>query len=435
MIEKSGAQKMAEAFGKVKEKSSFVIGDKVKVVKGRDKNLSGTVAEVFGDVVEVIVPERAPKGLNTRATYKEGELEKQGEETSTETAQDDPDRICGNIWFNGTEAQRAGFGDGTEGRGRDGKPPKKWWDACIANISKSTATKEGAAKHSTYNYPRKYFKTEEDYKIALERDENLMDIEDENLSPEGIKEKKNIIDEFEHTGAKGETSAMGAPKNCIRRLATGDYVLYDQVGRDIYKSDDKAEVKDAAIRMGIDVKDETNEYSSSQEEAAKDRLACIECDYVGNKSEFDKAGGVCPKCGSGHAVKATAETAVMVPVSTDLTPEETKDTEEELNKAGIKFEKRNGVLFVDDADRDKAADVALGLFIGSEKAAVADNPKVGQKVEIVNSSLTPLQDEGDVGKKGVIEAINRDTEGYLFSVKLEEGDTMQVRWGNLKVIG
>lgn len=58
--------------------------------------------------------------------------------------QNDPTRICGNIWFNGTEAQRGAFGGGTEGRGRDEKPPAAWWDDCIATIggSKSQSSME-----------------------------------------------------------------------------------------------------------------------------------------------------------------------------------------------------------------------------------------------------------------------------------------------------
>jgi hypothetical protein len=50
--------------------------------------------------------------------------------------QNDPDRICGNIWFNGTEEQRKAFSGGTAGRGRDEKPPKKWWDDCVAKVGK-----------------------------------------------------------------------------------------------------------------------------------------------------------------------------------------------------------------------------------------------------------------------------------------------------------
>lgn len=39
-----------------------------------------------------------------------------------------PAEICGAIWFDGNETQREAFGGGTEGRGRDEKPPKDWWD-------------------------------------------------------------------------------------------------------------------------------------------------------------------------------------------------------------------------------------------------------------------------------------------------------------------
>lgn len=40
----------------------------------------------------------------------------------------DPASVCGFLWFHGTQAQREAFGRGTEGRGRDEKPPKRWWD-------------------------------------------------------------------------------------------------------------------------------------------------------------------------------------------------------------------------------------------------------------------------------------------------------------------
>lgn len=242
---------------------------------------------------------------------------KKVEKATTETAQNDPDRICGDIWFNGTEAQRAGFGDGTEGRLRSHKPPEKWWNACIADVSKTK-----------------------------------------------------------------ETSALGTPKNCIRRLASGDYVLYDQVGRDVYKSDNKTEVKDAAIQMGIDARDETGEVAT--ENSVKFEVG----DEVFNKSKTKKGKVIEIKYnmdynpinvrwddGSEYRYteseiqKATIENSVMVPVSTDLTPEETKDAEAELSKAGIKFEKREGLIYVDDKDKDKAVDVALGLFIGSKEKA------------------------------------------------------------------
>lgn len=47
--------------------------------------------------------------------------------------QGDPKRICGEMWFNGTEKERQAFGS-TEGRGRDEHPPKAWWDKCIAKV-------------------------------------------------------------------------------------------------------------------------------------------------------------------------------------------------------------------------------------------------------------------------------------------------------------
>lgn len=48
----------------------------------------------------------------------------------------DPDAVCGELWFNGTDAQREGFGSGTEGRSRNEKPPSKWWDDCKSKIGK-----------------------------------------------------------------------------------------------------------------------------------------------------------------------------------------------------------------------------------------------------------------------------------------------------------
>lgn len=51
------------------------------------------------------------------------------------TKQDDPDRICGFIWNDGTDKQRGAFGSGTEGRGRNEKAPEAWWNDCTATIS------------------------------------------------------------------------------------------------------------------------------------------------------------------------------------------------------------------------------------------------------------------------------------------------------------
>lgn len=53
----------------------------------------------------------------------------------------DPAAVSGNIWFNGTDEQRAGFSGGTAGRSRDERPPKEWWDDCMAQTAK--ATKKG----------------------------------------------------------------------------------------------------------------------------------------------------------------------------------------------------------------------------------------------------------------------------------------------------
>ena len=53
----------------------------------------------------------------------------------------DPPAACGNIWFNGTDEQRAAFGKGTEGRDRGDKPPKAWFDDCVANLSEPSKEK------------------------------------------------------------------------------------------------------------------------------------------------------------------------------------------------------------------------------------------------------------------------------------------------------
>jgi hypothetical protein len=50
--------------------------------------------------------------------------------------QDDPARVCGDIWFNGTEEQRSAFGS-TEGRGRDERPPKEWFNSCKLKVGQS----------------------------------------------------------------------------------------------------------------------------------------------------------------------------------------------------------------------------------------------------------------------------------------------------------
>jgi hypothetical protein len=56
----------------------------------------------------------------------------------------DPAKVCGNIWFNGTEEQRKSMGKGTEGRGRDEHPPKAWWDECINKVSASIEKEDTA---------------------------------------------------------------------------------------------------------------------------------------------------------------------------------------------------------------------------------------------------------------------------------------------------
>lgn len=54
----------------------------------------------------------------------------------------DVSAVCGYLWFHGTDAQREGFGDGTEGRGREEKAPKAWWDHCVATIEESGSKKK-----------------------------------------------------------------------------------------------------------------------------------------------------------------------------------------------------------------------------------------------------------------------------------------------------
>jgi hypothetical protein len=49
------------------------------------------------------------------------------ERTRVELSAADPAAVCGHLWFHGTDKQRSAFGP-TEGRGRDERPPKKWWD-------------------------------------------------------------------------------------------------------------------------------------------------------------------------------------------------------------------------------------------------------------------------------------------------------------------
>ena len=57
----------------------------------------------------------------------------------------DPAAVCGNIWSNGTAAQRAGFAGGAAGRGSDEKPPKAWWDDCMAHVGKSATASLSAS--------------------------------------------------------------------------------------------------------------------------------------------------------------------------------------------------------------------------------------------------------------------------------------------------
>ncbi len=57
--------------------------------------------------------------------------------------QNDPDRICGQLWSHGTPAQREAFGGGTEGRGQDDRPPAAWWGDCVGSVAKMTGDELG----------------------------------------------------------------------------------------------------------------------------------------------------------------------------------------------------------------------------------------------------------------------------------------------------
>ena len=101
---------------------------------------------------------------------KKPEVVKVAEEGSVEKAQDDPDRICGDIWFNGTDAQRAGFGDGMEGRSRDEKAPKKWWDSCVAKIGGSAEATMQASKETSTQVPLSTADfSDEEKKVLMEK--------------------------------------------------------------------------------------------------------------------------------------------------------------------------------------------------------------------------------------------------------------------------
>lgn len=56
----------------------------------------------------------------------------------------DPDSVCGQMWFHGTDAQRGGFGKGAEGRVRDEKAPKAWWDDCVSKVSQAVQAGDAA---------------------------------------------------------------------------------------------------------------------------------------------------------------------------------------------------------------------------------------------------------------------------------------------------
>lgn len=60
-----------------------------------------------------------------------------GDDGGVEFQQNDEDRVCGDLWFNGTSDQRSAFGNGTEGRGRDERPPQAWWEDCQETIGAS----------------------------------------------------------------------------------------------------------------------------------------------------------------------------------------------------------------------------------------------------------------------------------------------------------
>lgn len=51
--------------------------------------------------------------------------------------QDDPQAVCGDLWFHEYDTYADSFGNGGEGRGPDERPPESWWNDCVATIADS----------------------------------------------------------------------------------------------------------------------------------------------------------------------------------------------------------------------------------------------------------------------------------------------------------
>ncbi len=49
----------------------------------------------------------------------------------------DPGAVCGNLWSNRHDDYAGSFGNGAEGRSADERPPKSWFDDCLAHVSKA----------------------------------------------------------------------------------------------------------------------------------------------------------------------------------------------------------------------------------------------------------------------------------------------------------
>ncbi len=123
----------------------------LKMMGGNGKVKKYTIEERDGEFC--LIAKSTGKTLGCHPTREKAEAQeravqanKHTDEQAIAVYQDDPDRICGNLWFNGTEEQRESHGDGTEGRGRDEKPPKAWWDDCVASIGTKKEEAVMAAK-------------------------------------------------------------------------------------------------------------------------------------------------------------------------------------------------------------------------------------------------------------------------------------------------
>lgn len=137
-------------------------------------------------------------------------------DSKLEDKQNDSSRICGYLWFHGTDAQHNAFGNGDEGRGTDEKPPKAWWDDCISTIEASSLSEEQAEKLE---------------KLRKQDDENPLSKESDNthdtMSDEDIKELKETlgtlkekIDSIESTIEEKEQKEKLESKEGIRDILT-----------------------------------------------------------------------------------------------------------------------------------------------------------------------------------------------------------------------